>query len=215
VVYVNPERPPILPPQVIEAYKAISPSTVGHMTDVGFLKGLRPLKAGKLVGRAITVRIPHLDSCAVHIAASHLEAGDVLVVDMSGDIERASVGGIVSYAVQARRAAGIIVDGCITDVDEVANLNLMVYSRGVSPLTTRNLGIEGEINVPVSIGGAVVLPGDLIFGDVNGVMTLRGSHLLELAQEARIKEEGELDMKRRLDEGELLMNLSGASKYLK
>lgn len=214
MVYINSVNQLKISQEVLDAYQQISPSTIGHMTDCGFMKHLRPINTKKLVGRALTVRIPHLDSSAVHIAVSYLVPGDVLVVDMSGDFERASVGGIVAYAAQVRKAAGIIVDGCITDVDEISELNLAVYSRGISALTTRNLGIEGEINVPVSIGETVVLPGDLIFGDANGVMTLRGETLLELALEARKKEEGEIETKRKLDSGELLMTLSGAKRYL-
>lgn len=216
MVYMNPKRPPEVSKELIEAFRKVSPSTIGHMTDSGFMKGLRPLTSGKLVGRAVTVRIPHLDSSAVHIAVSQLEPGDVLVVDMNGDDDRASVGGIVAYAANARGAAGIVVNGCITDVDEISNLDLLVYSKGISALTTRNLGIEGEINVPVSIAGAVVMPGDIILGDANGIMTLRGNEhdLLSLAEDALGKETGEIETKRRLDGGELLMNLSGAAKYL-
>ena len=216
MVYMNPERPKEVSDALRESLRKVSPSTIGHMTDSGFMKGLRPLVPAKLVGRAVTVRIPHLDSSAVHIAASHLELGDVLVVDMNGDDERASVGGIVAYAVHARGAAGIVVNGCITDVDEISELGLVVYSKGISALTTRNLGIEGEINVPVSMAGAVVQPGDVILGDANGVMTLHGNEeeLIRLAEEALAKETGEIKTKQRIDAGELLMNLSGAAKYL-
>lgn len=217
MVYMDSARLAPISSHLVSAFRKVSPSTIGHMTDSGFMKGLMPLRAGKLVGRAVTVRIPHLDSAAVHIAVSHLEPGDVLVVDMNGDIERASVGGMVAYAAHARGAAGIIVDGCITDVDEIAPLNFVVYSKGISALTTRNLGIEGDINVPVSIAGAVVMPGDIILGDANGVMTIRSNRrdLMTLAEDALRKEAAEIETKRRLDDGELLMQVSGAVNFLK
>lgn len=199
---------------LLHAFARISPSTVGHMTDSDFMKGLQSLNGKKLVGRALTVKIPHMDSSAVHIAVSYLKPGDVLVVDMNGDFERACVGGVVAYAAHTRGAAGIIVDGSITDLNEIRSLEMPVYFRNVSPLTTRNLGIEGTLYGPVSIGGAVVLPDDLIFGDENGVMTLRGDKLLSLANVCYDKEQGEAITKQKLDAGELLMNLSGASKYL-
>lgn len=210
------ERPPAIDEAVLAAYRKISPSTIGHMRDSGFMKGLHSLKGGKLVGRAITVKIPHLDSAAVHIAVNELEAGDVLVVDMNGDTDRAAVGGMVAYATQVRGAAGVITDGGITDVDEIRPLNLQVYYRSITAITTRGLGIEGDIHVPVSIGGAVVLPGDLILGDGSGVMVLHGPRddLLALADEAYEREQREIVTKQRLDSGEPLMNISGAVKYI-
>lgn len=184
------------------------------MTDTGFMKGLRALTSGKLVGRAYTVKIPHLDSSAVHVAVSLMEPGDVLVVDMNGDHDRASVGGIVAYAAYRRGAVGIVVDGAVTDIEEIRDLGLPVYARGLSALTTRNLGIEGAIQVPVSIGGAVVLPGDLILGDENGVMVVRVGDPLSLANVAYEKEREEETTRRRLDEGVLLMHLTGAERLV-
>lgn len=209
------KEPATIDPELIAAFSRVSPSTIGHMTDTGFMKGLRALGSGKLVGRAFTVRIPHMDSSAVHIAVSLMGAGDVLVVDMSGDFDRACVGGIVAYAAMRRGAAGIVVDGSVTDVNEVRSLGLPVYHRGVSALTTRNLGIEGEIHAPVSVAGAVVLPGDLILGDDSGVMAVRSDDLPALAKLAYEKEQGEVETRRQLDAGALLMRLSGAEKYLR
>lgn len=212
------EGPPVPPlsGELVAAFRRISPSTVGHMTDSGFMKGVRLVvpPTQTLVGRAYTVRIPHMDSSAVHVAVSRLAPGDVLVVDMNGDRDRASVGGIVGYAATRRGAAGIVVDGAVTDITDLRELGIPVYAVGVSALTTRNLGIEGATGVPVSIGGATVLPGDLILGDENGVMTLRGPDLLRLAQTAGAKEDGEAETRRQLDAGALLMDLSGAARHL-
>lgn len=214
MIVLAPE-PPSIDADLLAAFARVSPSTIGHMTDTGFMKGLRALVPGKLVGRAFTVKIPHLDSSAVHVAVSLMGAGDVLVVDMSGDFDRACVGGIVAYAARRRGAAGIVVDGSITDVDEVRSLGMPVYHRGFSPLTTRNLGIEGAIHTPVSVAGAVVLPGDLILGDDSGVMVVRSDDMRSLAELAYTKERGEAETRRKLDAGALLMQLSGAEKYLR
>lgn len=209
-------KPPAVDESVLAAYRRVSPSTIGHMTDTGFMKGLHCLSGGKLVGRAITVKIPHLDSSAVHIAVAELEPGDVLVVDMNGDDHRAAIGGMVAYATKVRGAAGIITDGGITDLDEISELELKVYYRSITAITTRGLGIEGSIHVPVSIAGAVVMPGDLILGDSSGVMVLHGSNdkLITLATEAYEREQKEVVTKQRLDSGEPLMNISGAVKYI-
>ncbi|MHB1684665.1 MAG: RraA family protein [Bacilli bacterium] len=214
MIYVG-EKPENWVAQLGSTFQKVSPSTIGHMTDTGFMKGLHSLSGGKLVGRAITVKIPHLDSAAVHVAVNELEPGDVLVVDMNGDFDRASVGGIVAYAANVRKAAGIIVDGGITDIEEIRALDgLKVYYRTVSALTTRALGIEGAVHVPVSIGGAIVMPGDLILGDESGVMVLRGSGLAELAKMAYEKEQGEVRTKQQLDTGIPLMQLSATDQFV-
>jgi 4-hydroxy-4-methyl-2-oxoglutarate aldolase len=199
---------------LIEAYKRISPSTIGHLTDQGFMKGLQSLlQPVKMVGPAVTVRIPHLDSTAVHIAVDVLQPGDVLVIDMSGDSERACFGGGVAYATHLKQAAGVVIDGCITDIQEVLPLRLPVFYRHISPLTTRVLGIEGEVNVPVSIAGATVFPGDLILGDENGVMVVPRDHLHDLQRIAAEKEAAEPTMHVRLERGEALKDVSGAAQY--
>lgn len=199
---------------LIEPYRKVSPSTIGHLTDQGFMKGLQSLlRPTKLVGTAVTVRLPHLDSAAVHIAVDLLQPGDVLVVDMSGDVERACFGGIVAYATHLKKAAGAVIDGCITDVEEILLLHMPVFYRQLSALTTRNLGLEGEVNVPVSVSGTPVLPGDLILGDENGVMTVPRDQLRELQRIAAEKEAVEPSTRARLDRGEALKDLSGAAKF--
>lgn len=80
-------------PELLELYREISPSTIGHMTDFGFLNGLSPLfRPISLLGNAVTVRIPHMDATAIRHALDQAEPGDVLVIDMSGDDQRACWG---------------------------------------------------------------------------------------------------------------------------
>ncbi len=200
--------------ELLEAYRSVSPSTIGHLTDRGFLLGLQSLRQPtKLVGRAVTVRIPHIDSAAVHIAVDLLAPDDVLVVSTSGDQDRACLGGMVGFATHVKHAAGAVIDGAITDVTELLELGLPIFSRGVSPLTTRNLGLEGEVNVPISVAGTVVLPGDLILGDENGVMVVPNDQVQDLYQIAAEKEAAEPRTRERLLSGEALKDLSGAAQH--
>ncbi len=210
-VYAKVER---FTSALLEEYRKVSPSTVGHLTDRGFMLGLNPLqRPTKLVGRAITVRIPHLDSAAVHVAIDLLTKDDVLVVSVSGDTQRACFGGMVGFATHAKGAAGAVIDGSITDYSELTELNMPIFSRGISPLTTRNLGIEGEVNVPIAVAGVAVMPGDLIFGDENGVMVVPNDQVEELAKIAASKEAAEPHTRERILAGESLKDISGAAKY--
>lgn len=204
-------------PELVSLYQKVCPSTVGHMTDFGFLKGLQPIKRPiRFAGNAVTVRIPHMDSTAVHVALEHVQEGDVIVVDMSGDTDRSCWGGMVSYAAKAKKVAGVVIGGCINDVPEILELDLAVFSLGVSPITTRLLGIEGEINTTISVCGVNISPGDLIVADDDGVFAIKPGELaLEYGTVAVQKQDGEIDWKKQIDDGASLAHLSGAIQMVK
>ncbi|MED4908091.1 RraA family protein [Brevibacillus centrosporus] len=179
-------------PELLELYCEISPSTIGHMTDFGFLNGLRPqFRPISLLGNAVTVRIPHMDATAIRHALDLAEPGDVLVIDMSGDDQRACWGEFRTYAAMAKKLAGVIVAGCVADVRVITSLRFPVYSKGISALNTRSLQLEGEVNTPISVCGVSVLPGDLIVGDDDGVFVISPKHATEIGLRALEKQRRE------------------------
>ncbi|MEW9671120.1 RraA family protein [Ammoniphilus sp. 3BR4] len=203
-------------PALLDLYEKVCPSTIGHMTDFGFLKGLQPLSRPiRFAGNAVTVRIPHMDSTAVHRALDFVEPGDVIVVDMSGDTERSCWGGMVSYAAKAKKVAGVVIGGCINDVPEILELGLPVFSLGVSPITTRLLGIEGEINTAISVCGVSVHPGDLVVADDDGVFVINPKQAEEFGRIALQKQHAEIEMKQKIDRGISLSAISGALELTK
>lgn len=209
---VHPSPPPP-PAEALQALRQVSVSTLGHLTDFGFPAGLTPLfRPVKFAGPAVTVQIPHIDHTAVHVAIDHLRPGDVLVIDQSGDNTRSCFGGMGSYAARRKRAAGAILSGPVNDVSEVAELGFPVFSRGTAAHTTRLLGLEGSINVPVEIGGAVIQPGDVVFADSDGVAVLSPDTVADVARLLAEKEAAEPEQKRRLDAGASLAELSGARR---
>ena len=200
--------------ELVVIYQKVCPSTIGHMMDFGFIKGLKPnFRPIKFVGNAVTVRIPHMDSTALHKVMDIAQPGDVIVVDMSGDYERACCGEIVAYAANVKKVAGIVIDGCITDFQPILKIRMPIFSRGVSPLTTRILGIEGEINIPVSVCGAVVNPGDLVLADDDGVFVINPSIAVKYGERAIKVQDSEVEKKRKLDAGVSIASMSGAAKY--
>ncbi|MGW6659583.1 RraA family protein [Rhodococcus sp. NPDC055024] len=197
---------------IVKALSAVQTSTLGHRRDYGFPRGLSPLtRPVNFVGSAVTVRLPHLDSTALHVAVDSLQPGDVLVVDQSGDT-RSCFGGMVSLTAHLRGAVGAVLSGPINDLEEILELGLPVFSSGVSAHTTRLLGIEGEINVPITVGGAVINPGDVIMGDSDGLAVVSREEALELADILREREAGEPGLKHKLATGALLSDCSGAEK---
>jgi regulator of RNase E activity RraA len=209
-MFVRGQAPRPLDTEVVDALSRVQTSTLGHLRDYGFPKGLTPIRRPlRFVGPAFTVRLPHLDSTALHVAADELRAGDVLVVDQCGDT-RSCFGGMVSFTAATRGAVGAVISGSINDVEEILELGLPVFSLGVSALTTRILGVEGAINVPVTVGGAVVNPGDVVFGDSDGLAVLAREEALEIAATLRDKESAEPELRRKIAEGTRLAEWSGA-----
>lgn len=201
-------------PELLELFEEVCPSTIGHMTDFGFIKGLKPLLENfHFVGNAVTVQLPHMDSIGVHNAVDVVQEGDVLCVNTCGEYDRACLGEIVAYAYAEKKVAAILIDGCITDVKAVKQMGVPVFSRGVSPLTTRSLGIEAAINVPVAIDGVVVKPGDLVVGDDDGVLVLDPSIAKEFGERAIAKQNGEPALKEKIHAGASLPHLNGNAKY--
>ncbi|MEV0805004.1 RraA family protein [Micromonospora sp. NPDC050200] len=209
----NPSAPPINP-QIVEALSQVCTSTLGHLRDYGFPRGLTPnVRPLKFVGTAVTVRLPHLDSTAVHVAADDLRPGDVLVVEQSGDEHRSCFGGLVSFTAKARGAVGAVIDGQINDIEEMSGYGFPAYSRGVAAHTTRIAGIEGAINVPVSIGGVVIKPGDVVFADSDGVAILDRGEALEIADLLKQKEDAEIPAREAILAGSRISDFSGAAKF--
>lgn len=196
-----------------KALLTVQTSTLGHLRDYGFVHGLTPNQRPlKFAGTAVTVRLPHMDSTALHVAADHLRPGDVLVVEQSGD-DRSCFGGMVAFTSKTRGAEGVVLAGAMNDFDEVLDYGLPVFSHGVSARTTRILGIEGAINIPVTVGGTVIVPGDAIFADSDGIAVLKEAEIDDIVNDLRQKEEAEGPKQIEIAAGSHLSDWSGASKY--
>lgn len=210
-MFIENPMPEQIDPTIVEELQQVCVSTLGHLRDDGFAKGLVPNRRPvRFVGTAVTVRIPHLDSTAVHVAADLLRPGDVLVIDQSGDTERSAFGGLVSYTAKARGAVGAVIDGSINDYDETLAYDFPVFSRGFSPITTRILGIEGAINAPVSVCGVVVRPGDVVFADSDGVAFLQPHEAVGLGALLKEKEDAEGPARDSIAAGGSIAEFSGA-----
>lgn len=199
---------------LIARLEGVSFPTIGHYLEEGFMDSgvQRQTGIGRVVGRAITVRLTAQDSTLLHHAAGYCEPGDVFVIDTGGDTRHAPVGEVLAVALHSRGAAGVIVDGVITDLDEIEPLGLPVYSRGRSMLTTKLLGLDaGGINVPVVCGGVVVRAGDVVLADANGVFAAPADVLSALVDTVEEDDAEEPDLVARIRAGERLGDLTGAS----
>ncbi len=133
---------------------------------------LRPMhRGGGLAGPAFTVKVPSGDNLLVHKAIDTAGPGDVIVVAAGGLVEQAIIGEIMSSWAAKRGVAGLVIDGAIRDAAALAAGTFPVYARGASHRGPYKNG-PGEINVPVSIAGMVVHPGDIMIGDADGLVAI-------------------------------------------
>ena len=141
-------------------------------TPIAMDARIRPVWAGaQLAGPAFTVRVPPGVFPSMKEAAGQAPAGAVLVVDGGGDLGRALWGDKMSKLALERRIAGLVVDGAIRDRDGIEALGFPVFAAGSVPTPPVREG-SGELDVPVTCGGLEVRPGDLVYGDADGVVVV-------------------------------------------
>ncbi|ABM59695.1 RraA family protein [Verminephrobacter eiseniae] len=140
----------------------------------------------QLAGPAFTVEVRPGDNLMIHAAVALARPGDVLVIDGRGDQTVALMGTLMLSACKQRGLAGVVVDAAIRDRLDVLALDFAVFSVGFNPAGPTKL-VPGRINHPISAGGVVVHPGDLIVGDADGVVVIERAKAPALMALARNK----------------------------
>ncbi|MFP6777549.1 MAG: RraA family protein [Alphaproteobacteria bacterium] len=162
--------------------------------------GVRPLDESLvLCGRARTglyMPVYHddeaLDVYEHEIAlVDDLRPGDVAVFSCAGNSRIAPWGELLSTAARARRAHGCVTDGLVRDVRMIRDMGFPVFAGGIGPLDTKSRAKMMMADVPSEIGDAKISPGDIIFGDVDGVVAIPAgvaSEVLALAMQKVMEE---------------------------
>ena len=162
--------PTRLPAELIERFRGLASSNLADaMGRFNFMDPSIQSRSGlPLCGLAVTVNARPADNLMVHKALQVATPGDIVVVSTGGNTNSAVFGELMCTTAAAARLGGIVVDGAIRDVEGITRLGFPAFSRSVSPGSCDKDG-PGEINVPISCGGTVVNPGDIIVGDADGV----------------------------------------------
>ncbi|SAK72555.1 diguanylate cyclase [Caballeronia glebae] len=156
-----------------------------NMARVSGTTGLRPFHRPKpMAGTAVTVRTRGGDNLAIHRAFDYCRPGDVLVIDGAGELTQALMGDIMASFAEHLGVQGLVIDGAIRDVGALSQRDFPVYARGVTHRGPYKNG-PGEINVPVTVGGMVVFPGDIIVGDEDGVLAIAPTDVQAVIEGAR------------------------------
>jgi RraA family protein len=163
--------------------------------------GLQPYHhPAPLAGTAVTVRTRAGDNLAILRVFDIVRPGDVLVIDADGDVANALVGGIMTFYAATAGAAGMVIDGAIRDVAEIRERPFPVYARGVNHRGPYKDG-PGAINVPVSVGGMAVCPGDIVVGDQDGLVVLSRDEAPTVIEKALLQKHKEDETMQAIREG--------------
>jgi 4-hydroxy-4-methyl-2-oxoglutarate aldolase len=151
---------------------------LGHRTSA-LPPAIRPLKPEwKLFGRAVTLCAVPVASEPAHPYAIEMECidslkpGDVLIATTSGDRSSALWGELLSTASKAHGAAGVVLDGLTRDASKILEMDFPVFAAGFSPLDSKGRLDAIGYNQPIRSGDCVIGAGDLVFGDMDGVVVL-------------------------------------------
>jgi regulator of RNase E activity RraA len=178
------------------------------------LADIRPLDPGmKLVGRAATMLMmdqyePSKDTFGLQMKTiDNLKKDEVLVV-CSNESNRAALWGeLLSTAARARGARGTVVDGPARDIKQIKEMGYPTFAKCIRPISSKGRIIAMENNCPIMVGGITVNPGDIVFGDIDGIINIPYKVAEETISEALDVVERENKTREELRNGESLINV--------
>lgn len=198
-VYTKIERPA---PELVEGFRGIPVANIAdNMSRQSCVDAMIKGKNSRpLLGTAFTVKSRTADNLLMHKALDMAKPGDVIVVDVQGDLINSVTGEIMMRYAMKRGIAGFLIDGAVRDSGALAEMDFAVYAKGVTPMGPHKDG-PGEINVPVCCGGVVVNPGDIIVGDDDGVVVIKPQDAPDVLEKSRATFAKEAGIFKAIDEG--------------
>jgi regulator of RNase E activity RraA len=177
---------------ILDRFRGLASSNLADaMGRFNFMDaGIRSRSGFSMCGLAVTVNARPADNLMIHKAMQVAQSGDVVVVNTCGNTTSAVFGELMCTTAAAAKLGGIVVDGAIRDVDGITKLGFPAFSRTVCAGGCDKDG-PGEVNVPISCGGTVVMPGDIIVGDGDGVVVVprdNAEEVLTLVQQLMERE---------------------------
>jgi len=162
----------------------------------------------RAAGPARTVRCGQGDNLMAHAAIAALQPGDVLVLTMPQPAPVALVGDLLATQAQVHGAAAVLVDAAVRDAEELRELGLPIWARWVR-VQGATKDVVGELDVPVTVGGAVIRPGDVLVLDADGVAVVEAERAAEVLAASLERERREAVKRERLQAGALSWELDG------
>ena len=164
------------------------------------------LPGSRVAGPARTVLCGQNDNLMVHAIIEQIQQGEVLVISMPEPSPVALIGELLATQVKVRKAAGILVDAAVRDVEELEELGLPIWTRFIRVKGATKSKI-GELNVPVTIGGTQISPSDILVLDSDGGVSVNRQRIKEVLQASDARFEKEARLREKLIGGEISYDL--------
>jgi 4-hydroxy-4-methyl-2-oxoglutarate aldolase len=171
------------------------------------------LPGSRVAGPARTVLCGQDDNLMVHAVIEQIQPGEVLVLGMPEPAPVALIGELLATQVKVRKAAGILVDAAVRDVEELVQLGLPIWTRFIRVKGATKTKV-GELNVPVIVGGTQISPSDILVLDTDGGVCVKRKRVDEVLQASEARFEKEARMREKLVAGEISYDIHGLREYV-
>jgi 4-hydroxy-4-methyl-2-oxoglutarate aldolase len=198
-------------PEVTQRLGELGVATVHEAQGrAGLMKPhMRPIySTAKVAGPAVTVLSHPGDNLMIHAAVEICQPGDVLVVALVSESTDGMFGELLACSVRAHGVAGLVIDAGVRDVADLTEMKFPVWAKAICAQGTVK-ETAGSVNVDVVCAGALVHPGDIIIGDLDGIVVVPREQAAEVARLGGERLAKEQRSRERLSSGELGIDIYG------
>lgn len=210
----NIPRPP---QEIVDAFRSVTAATIHEaMGRKGAIDSrIKPIYPGmKVCGPALTCRCEVNDNMALHAALHLAQGGDVIVACAGEYTEQGLFGDVMASSALAKGVGGLVTDGCVRDGASMREMGFNVFARGLCMKGTVKETM-GPVNQPISIGGQIVNPGDIVVGDDDGLVVVPREIVAEVLDACHQREKKETGLRQMLREGKTTWELGQYAESLK
>lgn len=203
-------HPPRAELDIVDAFASYGVATVHEAQGRTGLLGshINPVQTGaRIAGNAVTVTVAPGDNTTIAVAVEQCTDGDVLVIAPTAPCDMGYFGDLLATSLKARGVRGLVIEAGVRDVADLQEMGFPVWSKAVSAEGTGK-GTLGDVNVPISIAGRIVNPGDVVIADDDGVVVVPRLKAAEVLTGSKAREKKEAKARARYQAGEIALDVN-------